>query len=116
MKQITISLEHDIKRNQEYKNLQTQHNKTIDSTKADIRNIMHLGMNLERSYNIRKDAECNQIESEYINQKAAIQYNQYQQLLNELLKLKQENIILKQIQKELIPEGVKINIIGKDAN
>ena len=101
MKTIQISLEHDIKRNPEYINTQSQYHKTLQNIKSEIRNIFHSGKISERKYSIRHDLECENKEADYINKIAEIDYQKHETMYNELLHLKKENIALKKAFREI---------------
>ena len=92
--QIKLNQEHDINRNQEYQLfLQTFKKPNV---KLLVNYILQAGKTLERKYSIRHDKECQQKEQELIGRITELEQQEQDRIYEELVRLKQENIILKQ--------------------
>ena len=92
--QIKINQEHDINRNPEYQLfLQTFKKPNI---KLLVNYIFTAGKTIERKYSIRHDKECQQKEQELIGRITELEQQEQNRIYEELIRLKQENIILKE--------------------
>jgi hypothetical protein len=100
MKTIQLNLELDINQDREYNYIKDVYKKTKQDINAHISNIFAFGKHAERNYSIRHDTECTNKENEYINSLAEIETIQYENMYNELLKIKKENVILRQALKQ----------------
>lgn len=107
MNTIQINNESEVNTNSEYKHLKDTYKKTKKSIKSSIYNIFASGKLFERNYSIRHNAECEQKENEYIKQLTELDYKQHEQMYNELLRLKKENIILHEAIKK---SGFKVEV------
>jgi hypothetical protein len=100
MNTIQVNNELEVKRDIKYQYIKNTYKRTKQSIKAHISNILASGKHFERNYSIRHDVECTQQENEYINSLADIEFRQYEQMYNELLRLQRENTILRQAVKK----------------
>lgn len=105
---VEINKELEINRNIQLVNIIQLFKKSKKSIKANVISLLELGNQHERKYSIRHDAECRQQEQEDINTLTEIEYIKYKNMYNELIKLKEENILLKQA---IIKSGIEIKII-----
>ena len=106
MQTIKINQEMDINRNQEYNNFLQIFKKP--NIKNLIRDTFSAGQFAQMNYSIRHDKECTQKEQETINRITELEQTHQDRVYAELLKLKQENIALKQaIRKHNIKVAVK---------
>ena len=90
---VKISNEHNVNRNLEYKIFLESLPKV--NIRSDIYNIFSAGKNFEMKYNIRRHKECEQKENKFINTLVELEKVKHDKIIQELIKLKRENIILK---------------------